>query len=95
MIPGHTKFSPDLLFSKVSQTFNRSDVFNTTELAEIAAQYSSVIIDEGDIVMQWREKLSKYSTLPGICAMHDYFLQILKQSFSKGSFFCALRMIQN
>ena len=29
LIAGHTKFGPDLLFFQVSQTFSRSDVFNT------------------------------------------------------------------
>ena len=29
LIAGHTKFSPDLLFSKIAQTYNRSDVFTT------------------------------------------------------------------
>ena len=48
MIAGHTKFSPDLLFAKVSQAFTRSDVFSTTELAEIASRYSTVVIDKGD-----------------------------------------------
>ena len=36
MIAGHTKFSPDLLFSKISQSFNHSDVFTTDELKEHA-----------------------------------------------------------
>ena len=31
LIASHTKFAPDILFSKVSQSFSRSDVFNTTE----------------------------------------------------------------
>ena len=32
LIAGHTKFVPDLLFSKVSQSFSKSDIFTTTEL---------------------------------------------------------------
>ena len=28
LLAGHTKFSPDLLFSKVAKSYNRSDVFN-------------------------------------------------------------------
>ena len=50
LIAGHTKFSPDLLFSKIAQSYNRSDVFNTIELSRIISQYADVIIDDGDIV---------------------------------------------
>lgn len=66
-----TKFTPDLLFSQVSQTFSRSDVFNTAELGGIARQYA-VVIDEGDKVQPWREALMKNSTLPGISELHDF-----------------------
>ena len=44
LIAGHMKFAPDLLFSKISHTFQRSDVFTTAELGEIAAKYASVVI---------------------------------------------------
>ena len=37
LIAGHTKFSPDLLFSKIAQTYNKSDVFNTEELGDIVS----------------------------------------------------------
>ena len=73
LIAGHTKFAPDILFSKVSQSFSRRDVFNTTELGVIAGQYADVVIDEGDLVRPWRYSLAKYSTLPGIRELHDFF----------------------
>jgi len=73
LIAGHTKFAPDLLFSQVSLTFSRSDVFNTAELGGIARQYADVVIDEGDKVQSWREALMKYSTLPGIRELHDLY----------------------
>ena len=72
LIAGHTKFGPDLLFFQVSQTFSRSDVFNTAELGGIARQYADVVIDDGDKVQPWREALMKYSTLPGIRELHDF-----------------------
>ena len=49
-IAGHTKFTPDLLFSKVAKTYNSSDVFTAKELSSIASQYATVSIDEGAIV---------------------------------------------
>ena len=72
LIAGHTKFAPDLLFSKVAQSFARSDVFNTAELAEIAGQYAFVVTDDGEKVKTWRDSLVKYSTLQGIRELHDF-----------------------
>ena len=52
MIAGHTKFSVDQLFSQIAQSFNKSDVFSAAELGKVAEPYASVIIDQGDIVME-------------------------------------------
>ena len=42
------------------------------ELAEIAGRYAEVVIDDGELVLQWRSVVSlKYSTLPGIRDLHD------------------------
>lgn len=72
LIAGHTKFSPDLLFSKIAQTYNRSDVFNTEELGDIVSRYANVTIANGTMVYDWRTLLSKYSKLPGIRNLHDF-----------------------
>lgn len=73
LLAGHTKFSPDLLFSKVAKAYNRSDVFNTSELSHIIAPYSEVVVDNGALVADWRDVLSKkYSKLPGIQKLHDF-----------------------
>ena len=73
MIAGHTKFSVDRLFSNISQTFSRSDVFTTQDLSNIAARYAStVVIDDGDLLLDWRNILSKYTKMPGIRAQHDF-----------------------
>ena len=42
LIAEHTKRSPDLLFSNIAQTYNRSDVFTTEELGEIVSCYATV-----------------------------------------------------
>lgn len=77
LLAGHTKFSPDLLFSKVAQSYNRSDVFNTDELKDIISLYAEVIVDDGTIVGDWREVVSqKYSRLPGIQKLHDFIFVI-------------------
>jgi len=72
LIAGHTKFAPDLLFSKIAQSYNKNDVFTTQELAEIISQYASVTIDDGKIVCDWRSSMEKYSKLPGIRSLHDF-----------------------
>ena len=61
LIAGHTKFSPDLLFSKIAKTYN-------TELKdEVIAQYAYVTLDDGSIVHAWRELVAeKYSKMAGI-----------------------------
>ena len=65
MIAGHTKFSVDQLFSRIAQSYNRSDVFTIAELGEVAAPYCSVDIDTGEIV-------TKYTNMPGIRTYHDF-----------------------
>ena len=72
LIAGYTKFSPDLLFSKIAQTYNKSDVFTTTELGDIIYRYSSLTIADGAMVFDWRSALNKYSKLPGIRSLHDF-----------------------
>ena len=73
LIAGHTKFSPDLLFSKIAQSYNRSDVFTTGELKDVISTYAEVIIDEGSIVQDWRTPVTgKFSKLPGIRTLHDF-----------------------
>jgi len=79
MIPGHTKFVPDLLFSKISKTYNKSDVFTTVELQKVILLYAEVVVDDGSIVSDWQNKLSKCSKFPGIRSLHD-FLSVKKFS---------------
>ena len=72
LIAGHTKLSPDLLFSQIAQSYNRSDVFTTLELKDVISLYAEVIIDCGEIVCDWRNSMTKYSKLPGIRSLHDF-----------------------
>ena len=59
LLAGHTKFSPDILFSKIAKSYNRSDVFNTDELKDIVSPYAETIVDNGTMVCDWREVLSQ------------------------------------
>ena len=60
LIAGHTKFSPDLVFAKIAKSYNRSDVFNTEELKGVIALHADVVVDQGEIVCDWRTNLTKY-----------------------------------
>jgi hypothetical protein len=72
MIAGHTKFAPDLLFSKVSKSYSVSDIFTTSELCDIPESFASVVVDDGHTVRKWRDALSKYTKLPGVRSLHDF-----------------------
>ena len=74
LVAGHTKFSPDLLFSKIAKTYNSRDVFSTAELkADVIAHYADVTEDDGSIVRVWREPVAKkFSKMPGIQSLHDF-----------------------
>ena len=76
LIAGHTKFSPDLVFAKIAQTYNRSDVFCTEDLKQVIAAHAEVVVDEGEIVHDWWTNLTKYSKLPGICSLHDFVFTV-------------------
>ena len=72
LVAGHTKFSPDLVFSTIAQSYNRSDVFTTEELQQIVSQHAHPIVDDGNVVCDWRSVLTKYTKLPGIRSLHDF-----------------------
>ena len=72
LIAGHTKFSLDLVFAKIAKSYNRSDVFNTEELKGVIALHADVVVDQGEIVCDWRTNLTKYSKLPGNRSLHDF-----------------------
>ena len=73
MVPGHTKFAPDLLFSRIASAYHKSDVFNQADLELEAMSYATVCLDHGRIVRTWREKVGeKYTNLPGIRELHDF-----------------------
>ena len=74
MIAGHTKFAVDQLFSRIAQTYNRSDIFNTAELASCIGQHADIVVDQGEIVHKWRDSLIKYTKLPGIRSLHDFVM---------------------
>ena len=75
MIAGHTKFSPDRLFSLTGCAYKTSDVFSIADLKQICQQAAVTFTIEGDGVYAWREVLgAKYSALPGVRKLHDFLI---------------------
>ena len=75
LVAGHTKFTPNLLFSKIAKCYNQSDVFTTNELKDIIALYADVTVDDGSFVYDRRDSFSK--KYPGIRSQHDFTPEIL------------------
>ena len=60
------------MFSQITKSYNQSDVFTTEDLRDIG-RYATVTIDDGSLVCDWRELLSKkYSKFPGIRSQYDF-----------------------
>ena len=77
MIPGHTKFDVDRVFSITSKAYANSDVFTTAELATVMSESPEItaVVDDGKLVYPWRDRLSaKYTKLPGIRDLHDFII---------------------
>ena len=75
MVVGHTKFAPDRLFSRISNSYNSSDVFNIGEIVAIAEQYATATEEDGMRILKWRQELDKkYTELDGIRKYHDFVI---------------------
>ena len=73
LIPGHSKFSPDTLFSKIGNTFNCHDVFTVQELAGIIERYALCSVCDNTSILCWKDHLScKYLSFDGIKTYHDF-----------------------
>ena len=73
LIPGHSKFSPDILFSKIGNTFNCHDVFTVQELAGLVERYALCLVSDNASIFRWRDYLSSiYLSFDGIKTYHDF-----------------------
>lgn len=72
---GHTKFTPDRLFSSIAKTFYNSDVFCIEMLDNIVQHYATTHVFNSCHIKQWRVSLEqKYSGIQGISEMHDIYI---------------------
>lgn len=60
MVPGHTKFQPDSMFSEISHRFYKSEVHNTLELVDVVGTCNVIPIHFRPLsVRQWRSRLGE------------------------------------
>lgn len=76
MVPGHTKFSPDELFARLSHTYYRQDVFLLSNLHAITARYGEATSLDATSIMLWKDQLSKaYKSIPDIKQQRDFLVE--------------------
>lgn len=85
MVPGHTKFEPDSLFSRIAHKFQRSDVFNTPELVQLVRSCGTKAIELPlKLLRLWKETLSaKYSDLKDIQSFNYFVISLLDNENSE------------
>eukprot|EP00173_Palmaria_palmata_P005321 Plantae.Rhodophyta-Palmaria_palmata.ctg9201.p1 GENE.Plantae.Rhodophyta-Palmaria_palmata.ctg9201~~Plantae.Rhodophyta-Palmaria_palmata.ctg9201.p1 ORF type:complete len:136 (+),score=0.89 Plantae.Rhodophyta-Palmaria_palmata.ctg9201:161-568(+) len=54
MLPGHTKFGPDLVARAIAGEYNKKDVFNQAMIVECAEGYSSVQVYDQSNMLHWK-----------------------------------------
>lgn len=67
-------------------------------MKEIVSQYADVIVDNGEIVCDWRSSMTKYSKLPGIRSLHDFIFTknpATDQVIAKVRYSCYAGVFQN
>jgi hypothetical protein len=75
LLAGHTKFSPDRLFSLIANEYNREDVFKPEDLRLICSRFSTAYIEDGSHILSWRSLLvDKCSELAGVRKLHDFLI---------------------
>jgi len=71
MLPGHTKFAPDRLFSRLSAAFRPNDLFEIRDITRLAKPFATdtreVTVEE---LRSWRDAIdTKYGDVKGVRAL--------------------------
>ena len=95
MVPGHTKFSPDELFARLSHSYYRQDVFRLEDLRAIASRYGEATTLDGTSIMLWKDELSKaYGAIPDIKKQRDFLVKQAASDETSPSLFVRERNYQ-
>lgn len=82
MVPGHTKFAPDLLFSQIASRFNITDVFKSEELRQVVRSCQATPVELPPTDMRiWKDDLAlKYVAIPNITSGNYFVLSSTEDS---------------
>ena len=95
MVPGHTKFSPDELFARLSHSYYRQDVFRLEDLRAIASRFGEATTLDGTSIMLWKDELSKaYGAIPDIKKQRDFLVKQAASDETSPSLFVRERNYQ-
>jgi hypothetical protein len=73
MLPGHNKFPPDNLFSRIARTYYTSDVMITDDLIKIAGKYAQCHLATAHDLGAWSEVLKEnFNKITGIKSYRDF-----------------------
>lgn len=59
MVPGHTKFAPDLVARHIAGRYNSSDTFNHAQLQEHIRPYATSTAYDGQLLESWKDGSSE------------------------------------
>lgn len=78
IVPVHTKFDPDLLFSNTAHRFYNTDLFKTSEILNVVSSCNSINREaRPDDMRKWKQKLSeKYVSVPRITEWNFFQIEL-------------------
>lgn len=75
MVPGHTKFAPDLVARAIAGVYNKVDVFNMGMLLECAQRCSSAQSYDADTMYHWKECTKQlFGAVDNIMSYRQFFI---------------------
>lgn len=75
MVPGHTKFAPDLVARAIAGVYNRVDVFNIGMLLECAQRCSSAQSYDAHSMYHWKECTKQlFGSVDNIMSYRQFFI---------------------
>jgi len=76
MVPGHTKFAPDTLFSQVARTYYNNDIMITDDIVKCIIPYAQCRIVTSHNIGWWKAELeTKYKKLPQVKSYCDFLIE--------------------
>lgn len=75
MLPGHTKFAPDLVARAIAGVYNKSDVYNIAMLLECAQSCSSAQVYDAHTMYHWKEATKDlFGAIDNVMSYRQFFI---------------------